>query len=88
MVIHAGLSDLAIVGGIYNWLSKHNIADFTLNGGNAFVSALVFGGVAYAAFLGGGMVYTHGTAVQRQGNGRVEKEQMLEMEKKQVKKDS
>jgi hypothetical protein len=72
MVIHAGLNDLAIVGGIYN----------------AFVSALVFGGVAYAAFLGGGMVYTHGTAVQRQGKGKAEKEQRLEMEEKQAKKDS
>jgi hypothetical protein len=88
MVIHAGLNDLAIVGGIYNWLSKRYIADFASDGGNAFVSSLVFGGVAYAAFLGGGMVYTHGTAVQRQGKGKAEKEQRLEMEEKQAKKDS
>jgi hypothetical protein len=86
-LIHAGLNDLAIFGAVYNWLSRRNRDDFVAGGGNALVSAVMLGAVAYAAFLGGGLVYAHGTGVQRMGKGREEKEKSLEGEKKKAKKE-
>jgi hypothetical protein len=47
----------------------------------------MLGSALYAAFLGGGLVYTHGTGVQRMGKGRDEKTTKLEWHKEQVKKE-
>jgi len=86
-LIHAGLNDLAISGAVYNWLTRRNREDFMPWGGNAFVSALMLGAVAYAAFLGGGLVYAHGVAVQRMGKGKEEKEKNIEMQRRKGKKE-
>jgi len=74
-LIHAGLNDLAIVGAVYSWLAKRLNEDFVPTGGTVMISSLMLGAVAYAAYLGGGLVYTHGTGVQRMGQGKREKEQ-------------
>jgi len=73
-LIHAGLNDLAVFGAVYNWLTRRGREDFMPWGGNALVSASILVLVGYAAFLGGSLVYTHGTAVQRMGKGKEEKE--------------
>jgi len=86
-LIHAGLNDLAIFGAVYNWLTRRNREDFMPGGGNALVSVVMLGMVAYAAFLGGGLVYTHGVAVQRMGKGKEEKEKTMEVQKKKGKKE-
>jgi uncharacterized membrane protein len=74
-LIHAGLNDLAILGAIYNWLSKRTHEDFVPEEGNVLISSLMLSAVAYAAFLGGGLVYTHGVGVQRMGKGKMMKKQ-------------
>lgn len=86
-LIHAGLNDLAIFGAVYNWLTRRNREDFMPWGGNALVSVGILGAVAYAAFLGGGLVYTHGTGVQRMGKGKEEKNELLKTQKAKGKKE-
>ncbi|KAI9051737.1 hypothetical protein LZ554_004777 [Drepanopeziza brunnea f. sp. 'monogermtubi'] len=86
-VIHAGLNDVAVLGAVYNLVSKWGHAAFAPRGGNVVVSGLILGGVAYAAFLGGGLVYTHGVGVQRMGKGKVEKEQGEAAEKRKERKE-
>jgi len=39
------------------------------------MSAVFLGIQMYAAYLGGGLIYTHGVGVQRQGKGAEEKKQ-------------
>jgi len=56
-------------------------------GGNTLVSFLMLGGVAYAAFLGGGLVYTHGVGVQRMGKGKEEKDAARAQEVAEAKKE-
>ncbi|KAH7417812.1 hypothetical protein BKA64DRAFT_179979 [Cadophora sp. MPI-SDFR-AT-0126] len=73
-LIHAGLNDLAVFGAVYNMLSRWGREAYMPTGGNTLVSFLMLGGVAYAAFLGGGLVYTHGVGVQRMGKGKEEKD--------------
>merc|ERR1712093_540134 len=46
-----------------------------------------WGGVAYAAFLGGGLVYTHGVGVQRMGKGKEEKDAARAQEVAEAKKE-
>merc|ERR1711900_75817 len=43
--------------------------------------------VGYAAFLGGGLVYTHGVGVQRMGKGKEEKDAEVAKEKVEAKKE-
>jgi uncharacterized membrane protein len=81
-VIHATLNDLAVLGAVYNWLTRRNEEDFMPWGGNALVSAGMLGLIAYAAFLGGSLVYAHGVAVQRMGKGKEEKEKSAVKKKK------
>ncbi len=85
--IHAGLNDLAVLGAVYNVFSKWSHVAFAPTGGNALVSVVMLGGVAYAAFLGGGLVYTHGVGVQRMGKGKEEKEESIAAEKEKAKKE-
>lgn len=56
-------------------------------GGNTLVSFLMLAGVGYAAFLGGGLVYTHGVGVQRMGKGKEEKDAGRAKEVAEAKKD-
>jgi len=86
-LIHAGLNDLAIFGAVYNWLTRRNCEDFMPWGGNAFVSAVILVMIAYSAFLGGGLVYTHGVGVQRMGKGKEEKDKIMAEQKKKGKKE-
>lgn len=86
-LIHAGLNDLAIFGAVYNWLTRRNREDFMPWGGNALVSVAILVLVAYSAFLGGGLVYTHGVAVQRMGKGKEEKDKTMAEQKKKGKKE-
>lgn len=73
-LIHAGVNDLAVLGALYNWLSKRGAEDFVPGGSNVVVSSVILAAVGYAAFLGGGLVYEHGVGVQRMGHGKAEKE--------------
>ncbi|CZS88424.1 uncharacterized protein RAG0_00179 [Rhynchosporium agropyri] len=72
--IHAALNDVALFGAVYNVISRYGREAWISNGKNTLVSMALFGGVGYAAFLGGGLVYTHGVGVQRMGKGKEEKE--------------
>lgn len=74
VVVHAGLNDVALIAAIYQIVSKNKRVGFMPSGGNVMVSLLMLVGVGYAAYLGGGLVYEYGVGVQRQGDGRVEKE--------------
>jgi len=74
-IIHAALNDLAIAAAVYQVVSKSKSVGYMPSGGNIAISGLLLGGVAYSAYLGGGLVYEHGVGVQRQGHGKVEKEQ-------------
>ncbi|KAL2066055.1 hypothetical protein VTL71DRAFT_2126 [Oculimacula yallundae] len=85
--IHAALNDIAIFGAAYNVLTRYGKEAWAPSGKNTFVSALMLGGVGYAAFLGGGLVYTHGVGVQRMGKGKEEKEEGLRKEIAQAKKE-
>lgn len=87
ILIHAGLNDLAILGGVYNVFNKWGHVAFAPKGGNALVSVMMLGGVAYAAFLGGGLVYSHGVGVQRMGKGKEEKEEGMPAEKAKARKE-
>ncbi|KAH7309317.1 hypothetical protein BKA65DRAFT_171298 [Rhexocercosporidium sp. MPI-PUGE-AT-0058] len=73
-LIHAGLNDLAVFGAVYNMLSRWGREAYMPEGGNTLVSFVMLGSVGYAAFLGGGLVYTHGVGVQRMGKGKEEKD--------------
>ncbi|CAL3971532.1 unnamed protein product [Diplocarpon coronariae] len=79
-LIHAGVNDAAVLGAVYNAVSQWGDG-FAPSGGNAFVSLGILGGVGYAAFLGGGLVYEHGVGVQRMGRGKEEKEQKQAVER-------
>jgi len=84
---HAGLNDLAIVGAAFNWWSRRGKTGYAVETGNAVVSAVMLVGVMYAAFLGGGLVYEHGVAVQRMGKGKQEKDAQTVEIKQQAKKE-
>lgn len=72
-LIHAGLNDVALVGMIYNWLSRRNREAVLSKGSNVLVSASLLLGGLYAAYLGGSLVYSHGVGVQRMGAGLTER---------------
>lgn len=72
-LIHAGLNDVALVGMIYNWLSRRNREAVLSKGSNVLVSASLLLGGLYAAYLGGSLVYSHGVGVQRMGSGLTER---------------
>merc|ERR1712093_459796 len=86
-LIHAGLNDLVIFGAVYNMLSRWGNEAYMPTGRNTLVSFLMLGGVGYAAFLGGGLVYTHGVGVQRMGKGKEEKDAEVAKEKVEAKKE-
>ncbi|KAG4413265.1 hypothetical protein IFR04_013616 [Cadophora malorum] len=86
-LIHAGLNDLVIFGAVYNMLSRWGNEAYMPTGSNTLVSFLMLGGVGYAAFLGGGLVYTHGVGVQRMGKGKEEKDAEVAKEKVEAKKE-
>jgi len=86
-LIHAGLNDIAIAGALYNWLSRRNRTGYEVQSGNILTSALILGGVAYSAFLGGSLVYAHAVGVQRMGKGAQEKTKKTKETKKQGKRE-
>lgn len=74
-IAHAALNDLAIFAAIYQVINKSRNVSFLPSGHNVVLSGLALAAVGYSAYLGGGLVYEHGVGVQRQGNGKNEKEQ-------------
>jgi len=68
-------------------LSRWGNEAYMPTGRNTLVSFLMLGGVGYAAFLGGGLVYTHGVGVQRMGKGKEEKDAEVAKEKVEAKKE-
>ena len=76
-VIHAALNDLAVAGTAYNWWSKRSRTAYAVDGMNCAISGIILGGVLYSAMLGGSLVYKHGMAVQRMGEGKQLKEQEI-----------
>ena len=81
----AGLNDIVIVGAVYNWLMDRNAEDFKPAGHQTVLSAGALFMAFYAAYLGGGLVYTRGVGVQRMGTGAEIKKR--EMEKFAAKKE-
>ncbi|KAI9744082.1 MAG: hypothetical protein M1818_002234 [Claussenomyces sp. TS43310] len=73
-LIHAALNDVAIAGAFYNWLTRRGRTGYEVQSGNILTSAAMLVGIIYSAYLGGSLVYTHGVAVQRMGEGKKEKE--------------
>lgn len=59
---------------MYNWLMERNVPDYRPAGHQIAMSAVFMGVQMYAAYLGGGLIYTHGVGVQRQGEGAKEKQ--------------
>jgi uncharacterized membrane protein len=75
----AGLNDIVIVSAIYNWFVDRNVVDFKPAGHQIILSAGALFLAFYAAYLGGGLVYTRGVGVQRMGTGaEIKKRQMEE----------
>jgi uncharacterized membrane protein len=86
MAIHALLNDVAVAGAFYNYWTRSKAEGFLPSGVNVLISSVMLGGVIYSAYLGGSLVYKHGVGVQRQGDGKVIKEKMMN-EKKEGKKE-
>lgn len=86
-IVHAALNDVAVIGAVYNLLSKWNRDAFLPTGVNTLISATMLGGVIYSAYLGGGLVYEHGVGVQRMGKGKEIKDSMIEEEKSKARKE-
>jgi len=86
-LIHAALNDLALAGAIYNWWTRRDVQGFLPSGLNTVISSIMLGTVAYSAFLGGGLVYTHGVGVQRMGKGKEEKDANIKKIKADAKKE-
>jgi len=86
-IMHASLNDLAILGAAFNWWSRRGKTGFALETGNIVVSVVMLMGVIYSAYLGGGLVYEHGVAVQRMGKGKKEKDAKTIETKQQAKKE-
>ncbi|KAK2623525.1 hypothetical protein QTJ16_007079 [Diplocarpon rosae] len=86
-LIHAGVNDVAVLGAVYNVVSKWKHVAFAPEAGNFLVSSGVLAGIGYAAFLGGGLVYEHGVGVQRMGRGKQEREQKQTLERSKAGKD-
>ena len=87
MIIHALLNDVAVAGALYNWWTRSQVDGYMITGANTFVSAILFGGVIFSAYLGGSLVYKHGVGVQRQGEGKEIKEKTMKQQKEKGKKE-
>jgi len=76
-LMHAGLNDVAVVGAVYNWLMERHRPheDYRPYGHQIVLSGGALVMAMYAAYLGGGLVYTHGVGVQRMGAGAEEKKE-------------
>jgi uncharacterized membrane protein len=74
VVIHAGLNYLAVFGAVYNWFTRRGNNSFLPGNANVAVSVVMLVSVLYSGYLGGGLVYERGIAVQRMGKGKKEKE--------------
>lgn len=85
-VIHALLNDAAVAGAFYNYWSRSTETGFFPSDLNVLISSVMLGGVVYSAYLGGSLVYKHGVGVQRQGDGKTIKENMMSEKKKEGKK--
>lgn len=86
MVIHAILNDVAVAGAFYNYWTRSTVEGFMTSGVNALISSVMLGGVICSAYLGGSLIYKYGVGVQRQGDGKVIKEKMMN-EKKERKRE-
>jgi len=76
-LMHAGLNDLSVIGAVYNWLMERNRPNeaYRPYGHQIFLSCGALVMVMYAAYLGGGLVYTQKVGVQRMGTGFQEKQE-------------
>lgn len=81
-LIHAGLNDVALLGAVYNWLTKRGVEGYVVSGGNVLVSAVTVVGVLYSAYLGGALVYVHGVGVRRMGVGKVQRQKLVQAKEK------
>jgi len=74
---HAGLNDVAVIGAVYNWLMERHrpYEDYRPYGHQIILSGGALVMTLYAAYLGGGLIYTHGVGVQRMGAGAEEKKE-------------
>jgi uncharacterized membrane protein len=86
-VIHSLLNNIAVAGVFCNYWTRSKAEGFLPSGLNALISSAMLGGVICSAYLGGSLVYKHGVAVQRQGDGKVIKEKMMSEKKKEGKKE-
>jgi len=66
---HAGLNDVTILLALYNWLLTRKAEDFKPAGHQIVISGAALLTALYAAYLGGGLVYSKGVGVQRMGTG-------------------
>lgn len=77
-LMHASLNDIVVGNAVYNWLMERNVEDYKPAGHQIVLSAGMLLLAFYAAYLGGGLVYTRGVGVQRMGTGAEEKQKEMD----------
>ncbi|KAF2676085.1 hypothetical protein K458DRAFT_425032 [Lentithecium fluviatile CBS 122367] len=73
--LHALINDITIFGAAYNWWSRRNEAAFTPSTTNLVLSAAIVPVSAFAAYLGGNLIYKHGMGVGKGSGSKQKKSQ-------------